>query len=265
MSIPADNPMHQGERTVSETSAMARVERVVRRARINLLWEVVWPIIAPFVVLAALYVALSWLGLWRITSTPVRYVILAGFAAAILYFLWRVTTFVLPARSAAFVRVEQATGAPHRPATSLADRLPVKPTDAATEALWLGHRKRVLSALNNLRAGVPAPRLAVRDPYALRFLVALLLVVGFVTAGPERLERLGEAWRGGESTAQAIARIDAWVTPPAYTGRAPIFLTGDTAKAATTTYSVPTGSVVTIRTGGGPDLDVFSVAPSGET
>src|SRR5947208_10017285 len=158
MTYPTD-PLREGERNAAETGAMARVERVVRRARINLLWEVVWPIIAPFVVLAALYVALSWLGLWRITSTPVRYVILAGFAAAILYFLWRVTTFVLPARSAAFARVVQATGAPHRPATSFADRLPSKPTDPATEALWLAHRKRVLAALTNLRAGIPAPRL----------------------------------------------------------------------------------------------------------
>ena len=72
-------------------------------------------------------------------------------------------------------------------------------------------------------------------PLSLRFLVALLLIVGFVTAGPERLERLGEAWHGGESTAQTIARIDAWVTPPAYTGRAPILPTGGTAKATGTT------------------------------
>src|SRR5438876_705776 len=148
MTYPADTA-REGERTATETGAMARVERVVRRARINLVWESVWPIAAPFVVLAALYVALSWLGLWRITSTPLRYVILAAFAAAIVYFLWRVTTFVLPARSAAFARVEQATGAPHRPATSFADRLPVKPADPATEALWLAHRRRVLAALNN--------------------------------------------------------------------------------------------------------------------
>jgi len=264
MSIPTDNPMHKSGGTATETSAMARVERVVRRARINLLWEVVWPIIAPFVVLAALYVALSWLGLWRFTSTPVRYVIIAAFIAAALYFVWRVKTFVIPARAAAFARVEQATGTPHRPATSFADRLPSKPSDPGTEALWLAHRKRVLASLNSLRAGIPAPRLAARDPYALRFLVALLLVVGFVTAGPERLERLTEAWRGGESTAETVARIDAWVTPPAYTGHAPVFLTGDAAKAATgAPYSVPTGSIVTIRTGGSSNLDVVQVAAGG--
>ena len=89
MTYPADKPMREGDRTAAEQGAMGRVERVVRRARINLLWEAVWPIVAPFVVLGALYVALSWLGLWRITSTPVRYVILAAFGVAALYFLWR--------------------------------------------------------------------------------------------------------------------------------------------------------------------------------
>jgi uncharacterized protein (TIGR02302 family) len=264
MTYPADNQTREGDRTAVERGAMARVDRVVRRARVNLLWESVWPILAPFVVLTALFVAISWLGVWRIASTPVRYAILAAFVVAAAYFIWRITGFAMPGRAAAFARVEQATGAPHRPATSFADRLPVKPADAATEALWVAHRRRVLAALNNLRAGIPAPRLAVRDPYAVRFLVALLLIVGFVVAGPERVERLAEAWRGGESTAQAIARIDAWVTPPAYTGRAPIFLTGENARPAGTTYSVPVGSVVTIRTGGGPELDVRSVGPVGE-
>ena len=59
----------------------------------------------------------------------------------------------------------------------------------------------------------------------------LLLVVAFVYAGPDRSAMLGEAFRGGEPVAATVARIDAWVTPPAYTGRAPIFLTGDAAQA----------------------------------
>ena len=117
----------------------------------------------------------------------------------------------------------------------------------------------MLASLDALRAGLPAPRLAARDPYALRFLVLLLFVVGFVIAGPERIARLGEAFRGGESTAAAIARIDAWVTPPAYTGRPPIFLTGEAAKPPGTEYSVPIGSVVTVRTGGTHDLAVMAL------
>ncbi len=244
---PGDNP---------EKTAEARIARAVRRARLALLWEQVWPLIAPFPVHAGLFAALSWFGLWRIASAPVRVVILALFAAAILWFAAHAWRFAWPSRAAAFARVEQATGELHRPATAFTDRLASPPDDPMGQALWEAHRRRMLASLDRLKAGLPAPRLAARDPYALRFLVLLLFVVGFVMAGPERIARLGEAFRGGESTAAAIARIDAWVTPPSYTGRPPIFLTGETAKPPGTQYSVPVGSVVTVRTGGTRDLAV---------
>ena len=264
MSVPGNAPPPD-DRAAVEQSAYARVERAVRRARLNLLWEAIWPLAAPFLTIAALFAAVSWLGLWRLTSAPVRYAVLAAFAAAVIYFVWRTTRFTLPSRAAAFSRVEQSTGALHRPATSFADQLALGSGDPTTQALWLAHRRRLLAAIERLRAGAPAPRLAAHDPYALRFLVALLFVVGFIVAGPERLERLGEAWQGGETTAAAVARIDAWVTPPTYTGRPPIFLTGETAKPADGVYSVPTGSVVTVRTGGTHDLNVVSIGRAGET
>ncbi len=262
MNVPATPP---DQRDIAQERARSRVERAVRHARLNLWWEAVWPLVAPFVVLAGLFAALSWFGLWRLTSTPVRFTVLAAFAAAALYFLWRAAGLTPPSRAAAFSRVEQATGADHRPATSFADELASPVADPATQALWLAHRRRLLAALDRLSAGIPAPRLAARDPYALRFLVALLFVAGFVVAGPERLQRLGEAWQGGESAAATAARIDAWVTPPTYTGRPPIFLTGDAVRPPDGQYAVPTGSVLTVRTGGAHDLKVVSVAGSHET
>ena len=213
-----------------EKTIEARIARAVARARAALVWEQVWPLIAPFLALAALFAALSWFGLWRITATPVRVAILALFAVAIAAFAWRVLRFAMPTRAAAFARVEQETGVLHRPATAFSDRLASRSDDPTGQALWAAHRRRTLASLDRLRAGIPSPRLVARDPYALRFLVLLLFVVGFIMAGPERIARIGEAFRGGESTAAAIARIDAWVTPPAYTGRPPIFLTGEAAK-----------------------------------
>ena len=254
-----------GSGLAAEASARARIDRTVARARVNLTWEAIWPLAAPFVALAALFAALSWLGVWRLTGTPLRIAIVAAFAAAVLYFAWRTIRFVLPSRAAAFSRVEQATGAAHRPATSFTDQLATAPDDPAGQALWFAHRRRLLASLDNLRAGAPAPRLDRRDPYALRFLIAILFVVGFVTAGPERIERLGEAFRGGESAAATVARIDAWVTPPTYTGRPPIFLTGEAARPPGTQFTVPAGSIVTVRTGGANDLDVVSKGQAGES
>ncbi|HVZ13881.1 MAG TPA: TIGR02302 family protein [Bauldia sp.] len=248
----------------TEVEAQARIARAVSRARLGLVWESVWPLFAPFLGLAALFAAVSWLGVWRLVSDPARLAILAAFAAALVFFLARALRFRPPSRAAAFSRVEHATGVEHRPATSLSDSI-ANGGDPATEALWLAHRRRLLAAMERLRSGFPAPRLAARDPLALRFLVALLFVVGFVVAGDEHGERLAEAFRGGEPPAATVARIDAWVTPPAYTGRPPIFLTGDAAKPNGTEYSVPTGSVVTVRTGGAHDLAVTETTPAGAT
>src|SRR5690606_23100288 len=54
--------------------------------------------------------------------------------------------------------------------------------------------------------------------------------------------------RPGEGT--AVARVDAWVTPPRYTGRAPVFLTisNNDRQAA---INVPQGSILSVRVIGG--------------
>ncbi|MEO8668340.1 MAG: TIGR02302 family protein [Bauldia sp.] len=250
---------------LDEGRVRGRIERALWRARMVLAWEAIWPLAAPVVALAALFAALSWFGVWRVVPTPVRIAALVVLALAAIYYALRGFGFRLPGRAASLARVERASGSLHRPATAFGDRLASAPNDPVAEALWTAHRQRLLAALDRLRAGVPAPRLAAHDALALRFLVLLLFVLGFVVAGPERGERIAEAFRGGETAEATIARIDAWVTPPPYTGRAPIFLTGEAAKPVGTEYSVPAGSVVTVRVGGTDDLNVVAVDGAGET
>ncbi len=249
----------------TESDVLARIERAVGRARLVLLWEALWPRLAPLLVLGGFFVTLSWFGLWREVSDLVRWIIVAAFVLAALWFLFRGGLPRMPTRAAALARVESVTGALHRPATAFADRQAMGAGDPAAEALWAAHRARLLGALARLKTGIPSPDLARRDPYALRFLALLLFAVAFIVAGPERGDRITEAFRGGEPTAATIARIDAWVTPPAYTSRPPIFLTGDAAKPAGSEFSVPAGSVVTVRTGGAHDLDVVTADDHGET
>ncbi len=247
-----------------EAATRSRIEHAITRARLVLLWEAIWPIVAPLLVLAGLFAVLSWFGLWRVVPDSVRFAILFAFGVAAVYLVVRFFRLRRPARAAALARIEFATGLLHRPATAFTDRLAVGSDDPAAEALWAAHRIRLLATLDRLKAGLPSPGLARRDPLAIRFLAVLLFVVAFVFAGPDRTEKLAEAFRGGEPVAATIARIDAWVTPPGYTGRAPIFLTGDAAKPPGTEYSVPVGSVVTVRTSGANDLSVVSSSHVGE-
>src|SRR6266516_5365654 len=70
--------------------------------------------------------------------------------------------------------------------------------------------------------GTPMPRLALRDPFAVRVLVAVLVVATFFAAGGERMKRLAAAFDWQGVMAPANFRVDAWVSPPPYTGRPPV-------------------------------------------
>src|SRR4029077_1902483 len=91
---------------------------------------------------------------------------------------------------------------------------------------WNAHVARSLQNSKALRAGATATRVARRDPYAVRGLVLIAAIATFIAAGGERWHRVAAAfdWRG--VVAPANFRVDAWVAPPAYTGRPPILLPG---------------------------------------
>ena len=97
------------------------------------------------------------------------------------------------------------------------------------------------------------PRLARRDPFAVRALVAVLVVATFFAAGGERMKRIAAAFDWHGVITPANFRIDAWVSPPTYTGRPPVILQGlrpgEPVQTAAT-LSVPAGSTLVIRATG---------------
>ena len=62
----------------------------------------------------------------------------------------------------------------------------------------------------------PSPRVSARDPYALGALVLIACIATFIAAAFD--------WQG--VVLPANFRVDAWITPPAYTGKPPIILAG---------------------------------------
>ena len=106
------------------------------------------------------------------------------------------------------------------------------------------------------------PRLAARDPFALRALVLVLVVATFFAAGGERTKRIAAAFDWHGVVAPANFRIDAWVTPPPYTGRPPLILPGlrpgePVQAAAPPSRCRPAASLV-IRASGAAELDVVA-------
>ena len=74
--------------------------------------------------------------------------------------------------------------------------------------------------------GVPRPGLAARDRLALRGGLLVALVASLVVAGPDAPARLGAALstRLPALPAAPGTEMQAWITPPGYTGLPPVFL-----------------------------------------
>jgi uncharacterized protein (TIGR02302 family) len=238
------------------------VARALKHARWIIFWERVWPPVASVATVCGLFLAISWLGVWSWLPAWGRLVGLGVFfllsAAAFSQFL----VLRLPSRAEALRRLDHNSGLAHRPATAMADKMAAPLPDSHASVLWRVHVERALRAANRLKPGLPTPRLAFRDPLALRALVAVLVIATFIAAGDERMRRLAAAFDWQGVIAPANFRIDAWVSPPAYTGKAPIILQGLRAGEpvhASAPIAVPAGSTLVIRASG----ISLNVAPTG--
>ena len=236
--------------------ANAVLEQAVRHATWALAWERGWPHLARILCVVGLFLASSWAGLWLALPFVARIVGLALFAVLGLAALAPLIRFRWPRRDEALRRLDHGSGIRHRPVTALADT--VSSEDPVALALWQAQRQRTLASLKRIRAGLPSPRLALHDPWALRALVVLLMVTTYVAAGGDRTARLAAAFDWNGMLAPANVRVDAWVTPPLYTGKPPVILSAankDAAGADGAPLSVPAGSTLIVRSSG-VSLDV---------
>jgi uncharacterized protein (TIGR02302 family) len=248
-----------------ESLILRRIVRAISRTRLILLWEDLWPRLAPLLVVAGLFALASWFGLWLVLPDWLHLAMLILFGVAALLSLVPFIGLRFPDRDAAFSRLEQRSGLPNRPATGFFDRLATSTADPGTKAIWEAHRARLVAEFGPLKTGIPSPGLPRRDPYGLRFLLLLLLVVAFVAAGGGWFDRIADAFRGGTAFAaeSVTARIDAWAQPPGYTGLPSIFLTGPAVRADDEAITVPAGTEVVVRLAGGnaDALDVTLSSP----
>ena len=256
-----------------EADALSRLKlsQALQRARYAIAWERSWPHLARLLSVAGLFLALSWAGLWLAVPFIARAIGLGLFAILVLWALFPLVKFRWPSREEGLSRLDHGSGIRHRPATALTDTLATQ--DPVALALWRAQRERTLASIKRIRAGLPSPRLVIHDPWALRALVAVLMVAAYVAAGDERTMRVAAAFDWNGVLAPANIRVDAWVTPPLYTGRPPIILSAANKEAAALPSGgplpVPSGSTLIVRSSGGT-LDVVTgggvteVAPATE-
>ncbi|NRP69942.1 hypothetical protein ILFOPFJJ_00818 [Ensifer psoraleae] len=234
-------------------------------ARSVLLAEQVLPRTLMPASLVLLFLSAGWLGFFRVAPLWLHAAMLLAFFAGLFFSLLPLTRIRWPENADADRMLEERNYLPHQ-AIRVQDDTPA--TDGAFgAALWREHQARMARLVRGLDTGLPRPDIARHDPLALRAVPVLLACLAFAYSYSNRAGLVTDAFRlPQQQVVAADIRIDAWVTPPAYTGRAPIFLTGrqDTGPAQEqppaqekALITVPQFSDLTVRiTGAGPEARV---------
>jgi uncharacterized protein (TIGR02302 family) len=244
-SRPADG------RTLSRRLWLARA-----LTAISIFAERLIPRLLPFAGVATLFAALSWFGVFRMLPDAGRIVLAVLFGLAAVASLWPLRGFRAATARDIDRRLERENVLRHAPITSQEDELAAG-DGAFASVLWREHQRRLadsVPAVEGAGARTDIPR---RDPYALRAAAALVLATSFAWSFGVSGGSLGDAFRSHEVVETIPARIDAWVTPPAYTGMAPVFLTSEQ-NAGRAGFSVPEGSMAVVRIAGGSGLETVT-------
>ncbi len=146
--------------------------------------------------------------------------------------------------------------APGYPITAVGDVPAIGLRDPGTAAVWREHKARMAEELKTVSPALPKFGISAVDKFALRYIAFTALVVG-LAFGPVIGGRENSAHVGGADAAQAGFLIEAWIQPPAYTGKPAVYLSGMNSPDA---ISVPERSLAILRLYGDPEK--FSIVHS---
>lgn len=234
--------------TILEPKERAALQRKLLATRLILGWERLVPLLWPGLAAVLLLVSVTLLGLWQVLPSVLHLVGLAVAVVGCVFLLLRgLLAWQAPSDLDVVQRLERSGGS-HRPLTSVQDRIAIGGQDGAARALWQAHRRRMAAQIGALRLPVADTRMPARDPMGLRLLVLMVFCLSLAVAGTQTGDRLVAALETG-TTAEGLVEetvLEAWVTPPAYTGMPPVFVSAieqaTDSDAATDPLAVPTGS-----------------------
>lgn len=212
--------------------------------------ERLWPVVVPAMAPAFLVAALGLFGVWARVEAWLHACALAAAAVASGAAIFRYGRgLAMPTRNEALARLEADGRLDHAPLRTLEDR-PF--AGDVSSPLWRAHLEEMGRAARGARLGWPRAAADERDPWSLRYGAVGLAVVALVAAGEERGARLAEAFNPGARLPARRAVADLWIEPPAYTGKAPIYLLreGEKLGGLRAQIDAPEGSTVVAQVAG---------------
>ncbi|SOE16644.1 uncharacterized protein (TIGR02302 family) [Hoeflea halophila] len=217
------------------------------RMRLNLSLGRMLTLAAPLLGVAAIFLSLSWFGVFRIVPDWLRLAGLGLFGLGFLAALRPLMGFRQPTVREIDERLEAQNRIANQAITTQDDTIAAK--DPFARALWLEHRRRMAEKIGTLETGIPRSSLPERDPWGIRVAIALLLFVAFGYSFSGQSGRPSDAFVSHSGTQPAEYRIDAWITPPSYVNQPPVFLTGLEREPGEPVNAIE-GSQITVRVGG---------------
>jgi hypothetical protein len=221
-----------------------RLARLTTLARARLIWEDYAPIAALPALALSILLILTWLGLWEVAGDPLRIIALVVTLGLIIRAVRRARRVRWPTVSDARRRLEHTAGLAHRPLDTLDDAPILSPN------LWPAHVAQAQKDAGTIRRVGRTPALSLIDRYGLRFIMPIALGLALFLSWGLSMERVRH---GLSPTVQSPTNpygltFEAWVDPPDYTGRPPLYAQGDGVIRA------PVGSTLVVRASGASDL-----------
>lgn len=221
-----------------------RLRRLAWLARARLIWERYVPVFARPAIALCGFLILTWIGVWDIAGDPLRLIALIATAILIGRAVWQARQIRPPTRSDALRRLEATAALEHRPLDALGDAPILAPE------LWPRHLQEAQTQASQIRKVGRQPVLSPMDRYGLRFVLPVLMILALFVAFGFGLERTRRALSPGwlPMTNPYAVEFEAWVDPPDYTGRPPIYAQdGEPIRA-------PAGSSLVVRVAGASAL-----------
>lgn len=225
------------------TQATAGMRRALRLTWAGMLAERLVRAFWPVWSLVAAMAAFVMLGLHERVPLEVFWAGLALGGFALLALAGKgAARFRVPRRDEALARLDSVLSG--RPFAALADVQAIGAEDGGSQALWRAHQARMAARAAGARAVEPDLRLSPQDPFGLRYIALLGLVVGLL---------FGSVWRAG-SVAQMLPGAgpaaafaqgpswEGWIEPLGYTGLPSLYLADQP-----DVIRAPLGSRITLR------------------
>ncbi|MGQ0742132.1 MAG: TIGR02302 family protein [Alphaproteobacteria bacterium] len=249
-----------------EGANSTRARRFVAAARALLFWERYWPALWPASGFAGIYAVLALAGVFsQIPSALHAAALVALFGAAGFSLWWNLQRTAFPRWGDAARRVEFDSGLAHRPLSESRDRLAAGQGDELAESLWRAHVLWLLASAKRLRLVPARSQLRERDPRFMRFVVLAAVIAAFVFTGPGWRQKLIAGLTPAPPAGVLSIALNAWLSPPAYTGLAPHAIgAAPTGRDAGSAIVAPEGSSLVLRVRGARNEPWLAMRPSSE-